>query len=164
MTTLSVSVGIDLADAGAGIFTELEWVPSDMRQAEERLQDIHLGKRKAPPIYEYIVVKDTIDGAMAGALLSKIRSIEDVVGYESDLANLGSRLSEADVAGARTRLASTSAEVVRAALTKARDRMLNPDQKVDERDELAALADEIMSVGIEPEGSNADSSDDEIPF
>lgn len=140
--TLSVSVGIDLSDADTAIFLEFEWVPSDFAQAHDRIQDLHLGKRTTPPLYEYLVVKDTIDTHMAATLLSKMRSIHDVVGKDSESAGLASTIRNSGmVNGAQLTLASTDKETVQATLMAFRAQLLG-DRTTTESDVLAAeLAD-----------------------
>jgi len=124
--TLSSGVGIDLADAEVAIFVELAWVPADFRQAEDRIQDVHKGKRITPPIYEYLITKGTIDEAMAAKLLEKIRNIESVVGSDAETGGVAQALRGAGVVGsARLGLANNSDETVLAALAAIRNRWLD---------------------------------------
>lgn len=117
LNTMSSGTGIDLADAEVALFLELEWVPADFRQAEDRIQDIHLGKRKTPPIYEYFLVEQTVDEAMAKAMLDKIRVIEAVTGKDVETGGVATTLRGADVVGsARLGLPDTSRDTVLAAL------------------------------------------------
>jgi SNF2 family DNA or RNA helicase len=123
--SISSGIGIDLSDAEVAIFLELEWVPADFRQAEDRIQDMHLGKRTTPPIYEYLIVKDTIDEAMAGAMLKKIRSIEAVVGGDVETADVASTLRGSGVVGeSRLGLPATDEITIAAALDSIRARWL----------------------------------------
>lgn len=151
VNTLSSGVGIDLSDADGAVFLELAWVPADFLQAEDRIQDVHKGTRVTPPWYEYLIVRDTVDEAMAAALLRKIRSIDKVVGGTVESGQVASTLRGSDVVGAnRLGLASTDAETVQAALLSVRDKWLsgNGDEpKVDDSAKLFAdLADAFEDV------------------
>lgn len=92
VNTLSSGVGIDLADATAAIFVELSYVPADFLQAEARIQDVHLGKRTTPPLYEYLICRGTIDEDMGIALLSKLSSIDRTVGVDDDARDVADTL------------------------------------------------------------------------
>lgn len=123
---LSSGVGIDLADAEVAIFLELAWVPADFIQAEARIQDVHLGKRKTPPIYEYLIVKDTVDEAMAAAILAKIRNIEAVVGRDAETDAVADTLRSSGVVGpTRLGLPSTDDETIRQMILGIRARLLS---------------------------------------
>lgn len=89
---ISSSVGIDLADAEVQVNGELPWVPSDALQWEARLQDVHQGKRRAPPVHEYVLAKGTIDEDMALAMLQKMGAISRIVGSEREMAGLDDAL------------------------------------------------------------------------
>ncbi len=137
-SSLASGTGIDLSDADAAIFIELEWVPSDFRQAEDRIQDVHLGKRTTPPIYEYMIVKNTVDEAMAAALLNKIRSIEQVIGHDAESTNLSATLRSSGVVSATNlALPNTDKETVQAALLDLRNRLLGLTQTDEEEAEQA---------------------------
>jgi len=124
--TLSSGVGIDLADAEVAIFLELAWVPADFVQAEARIQDIHLGKRTTPPLYEYLIVKDTIDESMAGALLQKVRHIDGVVGRDAETSGVVDTLRGAGVVGpARLGLPNTDKETLQAMIAGIRSRLFS---------------------------------------
>lgn len=158
VNTLSSGVGIDLSDADGAVFLELAWVPADFLQAEDRIQDVHRGTRVTPPWYEYLIVRDTVDEAMAAALLRKIRAIDKVVGGTVESGQVASTLRGSDVVGAnRLGLASTDAETVQAALLAVRDKWLsgNGDEpKVDDSAKLFAdLADAFDDVDL-PEVEN----------
>jgi SNF2 family DNA or RNA helicase len=140
VNTLSSGVGIDLSDADGAVFLELAWVPADFLQAEDRIQDVHQGKRVTPAWYEYLIVKDTIDEAMAGALLKKIRSIDKVVGGTVESGQVANTLRGSDVVGAaHLGLASTDAETVQAALLAVRDRWLSGKDETPKADDLGTL-------------------------
>lgn len=140
VNTLSSGVGIDLSDADGAVFLELAWVPADFLQAEDRIQDVHQGKRKTPPWYEYLIVKDTVDESMAAALLTKIRSIDKVVGGTVESGLVASTLRQAEVVGSRRLgLASTDEATVQAALLSVRDKWLSGSGDAPQVDETAAL-------------------------
>ena len=140
VNTLSSGVGIDLSDADGAVFLELAWVPADFLQAEDRIQDVHQGKRKTPPWYEYLIVKDTVDESMAAALLTKIRAIDQVVGGTVESGMVASTLRQAEVVGShRLGLASTDEATVQAALLAVRDKWLSGNGDAPQVDETAAL-------------------------
>jgi SWI/SNF-related matrix-associated actin-dependent regulator 1 of chromatin subfamily A len=146
VNTLSSGVGIDLSDADGSVFLELAWVPADFLQAEDRIQDVHQGKRVTPPWYEYLLVRETIDEAMAAALLKKIRSIDKVVGGTVESGMVASTLRGSEVVGAaHLGLASTDAETVQATLLAVRDRWLSGSGDTPKVDDTAALLAEISS-------------------
>jgi len=157
--TMSVNVGIDLSKADVGMFVELEWVPADYMQAEDRLVDVHLGSRTAPPIYETLVVTGTIDEDMAAALLTKMRTIDQVVGKSDDSTQLAEALRESGVAGTKAGLASTDADTVKAVLLKLRDRWLS-----DGPDRTDAVVADVAGTDWSEEGLNEPDGDDSIPF
>ena len=122
------------------MFLELAWVPADFLQAEDRIQDVHQGKRKTPPWYEYLIVKDTVDESMAAALLTKIRAIDQVVGGTVESGMVASTLRQAEVVGShRLGLASTDEATVQAALLAVRDKWLSGNGDAPQVDETAAL-------------------------
>ena len=157
--TMSVNVGIDLSKADVGMFVELEWVPADYMQAEDRLVDVHLGSRTAPPIYETLVVTGTVDEDMTAALLMKLRNIDQVVGTSSDSTQLSEVLRESGIAGTKMGLAATDVDTVRAALLGLRDRWLS-DPPATTADGLAA---DMAGTDWDAETLNEEANDD-IPF
>lgn len=92
--TLANSVGLDLADAEVQVNGELAWVPSDALQWEARLHDVHQGKRVAPPLFEYVLAKGTIDEDMALAMLTKMGAIDRIVGGEREQHGLDAALRD----------------------------------------------------------------------
>lgn len=122
--TMSAGVGIDLADAEVAIFLELEWVPADFQQAMDRLQDIHLGKRTTPALYEFLLVRNTIDEAMAKVLLTKLRAIEAVVGHNPVNTDLSTSLRSSGLVNtSELGLMNSDESTIRAALASVRERM-----------------------------------------
>jgi hypothetical protein len=143
---------------------ELEWVPADFRQAEDRIQDVHLGKRQTPPIYEYLLIQNTVDESMAKAILDKIRSIEAIVGSDAETSGVASTLRGAGVVGsARLGLPSNSAETVAAALASITARW---DEITDDSETgMAGVAQDIEDHWEEDAADQPpQDGDDEVPF
>lgn len=139
--TLSSGIGIDLSDAEVGMFLEMEWVPADLRQAEDRFADVHQGKRTVPPVLEYLVVPNTIDEAMAQAVISKIRAIESVVGGDAETSDLSATIRQSGmIDNTNLGLPSTDKETVKAALNFLRDRFLagKTREAADEKSSIVA--------------------------
>lgn len=133
-------VGIDLADADCAIALELPWVPSDAEQFEARIQDVHLGKRKTPPLYEYILAKNTIDEDVAATLINKMNSISAVVGKTETQDALREAIAGSGVVNnSALSLVNTEAATVEAALDAFRARLLG-DEDPYKADEVTALA------------------------
>lgn len=126
---ISSSVGIDLADAEVQVNGELPWVPSDALQWEARLQDVHQGKRRAPPLHEYVLAKGTIDEDMALAMLQKMGAISRIVGSEREMAGLDDALRQSGlVSTVDLGLRDHSETAIEAALDGMRRRLLGlPD-------------------------------------
>lgn len=138
---LSSGVGIDLSDADTAIFVELTWVPADFLQAEARIQDVHQGKRTTPPLYEYLLVRGTIDESMGIKLLNKVAAIEKVVGGDAESRGVRETLGASGLVdkGALS-LASEDAETVDAVLDDLRARLFGddtPDEAGDDNDNAA---------------------------
>lgn len=128
LSTLASGMGIDLSDAALSMFLEFEWVPADFRQAEDRQVDVHQGKRSAPPLFEYLFVKGTIDEAMGAALLKKIRSNVKITGADSEMHGVSHALRDAGVVdSSRLGLENTDRATVAAAIQSAVTRWLNDD-------------------------------------
>jgi hypothetical protein len=145
--TQAAGIGIDLSDAAVSIFVELEWVPADAQQAEDRTKDVHLGKRKTPPLYEYLIVKDTIDTAMIEALLSKMRDNEAIVGNSEDAKDLVKVLGE--VGGTHVGLPSTDKATVTAALLSIRDRILGGTKASEQERVAVGIMNDIEDEEVE---------------
>lgn len=128
---LSSGRGIDLADAETAIFIELTYVPADFLQAESRIEDIHLGKRKTPPLIEYILSRGTVDEDMARLLIEKIAATENVVGADAQTRGVNQTLRESGVVDRSVlSLSSEDPEVVGAALDSLRARLLGGDVRL----------------------------------
>lgn len=154
---LSSGIGIDLSDADVSLNAELAWVPADCKQWEDRVVDVHQGKRTTPPRQEYFLCKDTIDEAMAATILKKIRANEAIVGTDVESRNMASTLRGAEIVGpARLGLPSTDAETVKAALLSARDRWLS-----DPSDKPVVSDAQIIAGGFTDWDFDAETSDQE---
>jgi len=153
---LSSGVGIDLADAEVAIFIELAWVPADFMQAESRIQDVHLGKRTTPPVFEYLVVKRTIDEDMATKLLEKVKNIEAVVGADAETKGMADTLHSSGLVGSdRLGLRDTSDDTVNAAIAGLRARLLGLTGPVsDPGDTSESLAADVNEAFDDDEGAD----------
>ena len=76
-TMHSCGLGIDLQEANVCIFAELDWVPSTMTQAEDRLY--RYGQKKSV-LCHYFVVSNSIDEKIAYAVTEKALVIGDALG------------------------------------------------------------------------------------
>lgn len=166
VNSLSSGVGIDLSDAEVAIGVEFEWVPADQKQIEDRIVDVHLGKRKVPPLYEYLAVRGTVDERMVSALLGKIRHMEDIVGHDPEMASLAQNLRDAGVVEQqKLGLANSDAATVKAAMEALRMAFLSPEKLPPV--EYGGLDVEAMGLeddGFENEDGLGEASDDDIPF
>jgi len=156
--TMSTQVALDLSDAEGAIFLEIEYVPADLAQVKDRLVDVHLGKRKSPPIIELLVVKGTIDEDMAGILIPKMRAIDEVVGATKDGSELGRVLASSDlVDSTRLGLPNTDKETVQAALAGLAARWVN-ETDVSDQGDTTGLAEDFKESWDEPSRSAEDTN------
>jgi SWI/SNF-related matrix-associated actin-dependent regulator 1 of chromatin subfamily A len=72
-----IGVGVTLTRASRMVFAELDWVPSRLQQAEDR---IHRIGQNSTAYIDYIVVKGSLDGLFLKAIDRKMRIISEVVG------------------------------------------------------------------------------------
>lgn len=161
--TISSGIGIDLSDAEVAIFCELTFVPADLQQAEARIQDVHLGKRTAPPLYEYLLVRGTIDEAMGLKLLKKLGGIETVTGADPEAAQLNDTLRESGlVDSTQLGLRSEDPEVVGAALDSLRARLLGEEIEVNEvgTDNADREEDDESDTEADPDSADDDGDGD----
>lgn len=77
---LAAGVGLTLTAASTVLFAELDWVPGNMTQAEDRCHRI--GQTESVLI-KYLVLDDSTDARMAHTLVSKTRVIEDGLDTET---------------------------------------------------------------------------------
>lgn len=128
VNTISSGVGIDLADAEVAIGLEATWVPADFLQMESRIEDVHLGKRKTPPLYEYLLVRGTVDEDMVAKLILKLANVEAIAGGDNQSRAVTEMLRESGVVD-RNMLELTSEDptVVASALDSLRNRLAGVD-------------------------------------
>lgn len=161
--TLSSGIGIDLSDADVAIFLELCWVPADFVQAEGRIQDIHQGKRKSPPLYEYLLCKGTVDADMGLALINKQNVINAVVGRDRESSAMTAALRESGaVDGSNLSLDREDPDAVDRALAALTARLLGTDDaapmdKEVSASELASALGEAFSDDSLEENGESDS-------
>jgi SNF2 family DNA or RNA helicase len=152
VNTISSGVGIDLADAEVAIGLEATWVPADFIQMESRIEDVHLGKRKTPPLYEYLLVRGTVDEDMVAKLINKLAAAEAIVGGDDQSRGVTKMLRESGVVDRNVlELASEDPEVVASALDSLRNRLLGLDN----------VAEDDVSDNDQPD---LDAYDDEDEF
>ena len=72
----AAGIGITLTAASTVAFAELDWVPANMTQAEDRCHRI--GQRQPVWIY-YLVARDTVEQLMCRALMNKQKVVDDVI-------------------------------------------------------------------------------------
>jgi len=131
VNTLSSGIGIDLADAEVAVGLETSWVPSDFIQMEARIEDVHLGKRKTPPIIEYLLTRHTVDEDMATKLIEKLAAAEAVTGMDSQRDEVATMLRNSDVVDRNIlTLAREDDETVAAAIANLRDRLKSDDESL----------------------------------
>lgn len=153
---LSSGVGIDLADAEVAVFVELTWVPADFLQAEARIQDVHLGKRTTPPLYEYLLVRGTIDEDMGVKLLNKLSAIERVVGGDAESRGVDSALRESGlVDGSNLTLANTDDDTVNGVLDALRERLFGDDTPDDDK-----LGESSDNADVEEDDDSTEDNDE----
>ena len=70
----AMGVGITLTASSVVVFAEIEWRPSDLYQAEDRLHRI--GQKSAVLVY-YILIDNSIDAYMASKIAGKTEIIQD---------------------------------------------------------------------------------------
>jgi len=160
VNTLSSGIGIDLADADTSIFLELCWVPADFVQAEARTQDVHLGKRTTPPLYEYLLARFTIDEDMGVALVNKVNAIEAVVGGDEELRGMAAAIKGSGaVASSSLALNKADPEAVNAALLKLQARLLSGSKG----NAQAILAADVGDAFSDEEEENEEGAGDDAP-
>lgn len=71
--------GITLTAADLAVFAEMDWVPGNVLQAEDRLHRIG---QKSNVLVQYLVVNDSLDARVIQALVGKIHVIEQTLGKE----------------------------------------------------------------------------------
>ena len=72
----AAGVGITLTSASTVVFAELDWVPGNVSQAEDRLHRIG---QKDSVLVQHLVVDGTLDARMAGILISKQKILDQAL-------------------------------------------------------------------------------------
>lgn len=149
---LSTGIGIDLSDGKVSICIEPEWVPADQQQWEDRAADVHLGKVTEPPLIIYLFVKGTLDELKAAANLSKLRTIEEIVGHGTETGALAKAFRDSGVVDAsKLGLESFDKSTVSTALKMLRERLLHGPVSTDSalEAEMAAWENDENESGSE---------------
>lgn len=150
VNTISSGVGIDLSDAEVAIGLEATWVPADFVQMESRIEDVHLGKRTAPPLYEYLLVRGTVDEDMVSKLITKLAISDKIVGGDNQTRGIQNMLHGSGVVDRNVlELTSEDPEVVASAIDSLRERLMRgakgedaPSYETDENREEPSLDDD----------------------
>ena len=156
--TLSSGIGIDLSAAEVTIFLELSWVPADFLQTKARTENIHLADaRSAPPLCEYLLVKNTVDQDMAMGMITKFTAIEQIVGTDQSSTKTNEMLrSTGLVERGALGLRNEDPETVNAALHTLRARLLGvPNASQARTDSNVALAVDVAEAFDEGEEEGA---------
>jgi SWI/SNF-related matrix-associated actin-dependent regulator of chromatin subfamily A-like protein 1 len=77
---LAAGVGLTLTAASVAVFAELDWVPANMAQAEDRLHRI--GQTDSV-LVQYIVYDGSIDNRVGAALARKQKTLDDFDGWSA---------------------------------------------------------------------------------
>lgn len=75
----AAGVGLTLTNARVAVFAEIDWVPANIQQAEDRIHRI--GQRNAVLI-QYLVVDGSLEARMAEAIAAKLGVIEQALDAE----------------------------------------------------------------------------------
>ena len=70
---IMLAQGMSLASADVGVFAELDWVPGNISQAEDRLFDM---SKNNPILIQHIVIDGSIDSNLAKTLIEKQEIID----------------------------------------------------------------------------------------
>lgn len=124
VNSMSSGIGIDLADADVAIGLEASWIPADFMQMEARIEDVHQGKRKSPPLLEYLLARNTIDEDMVSKLITKLNAVESITGVNAVSSEMQQVLRNAGVVDRSVlTLANEDPETVESALDSLRARL-----------------------------------------
>ena len=99
MTTAAGGVALNLQRANVVVFNDLEWAPSALLQAEDRIH--RLGQSLPCTIY-YMVARGTVEDAVADSVIAKMDAAERVTGGSDTLMALSEEQSLADIVAAIT--------------------------------------------------------------
>ena len=78
----AAGVGITLTAAHYVVFAELDWVPANMNQAEDRCHRIG---QKESVLIQHLVLEDSFDARMAQSIIEKQSIIDDILDNEIDM-------------------------------------------------------------------------------
>jgi len=81
----AAGVGITLTAASTVIFAELDWVPGNLTQAEDRCHRI--GQHDSV-LVQHIIYENSVDAYLAQKIVAKQDIIEQVVDMEEDVLNV----------------------------------------------------------------------------
>jgi len=78
---LAGGLGLNMTAGSVAIFAELDWVPTNLDQAESRL---HRKGQELSTLFAYVILEDSLDGRMIDILLEKLAIIDSAMGDEKD--------------------------------------------------------------------------------
>ena len=99
MTTAAGGVALNLQRANVVVFNDLEWAPSALLQAEDR---VHRLGQSLPCMIYYMVARGTVEDAVAYSVIAKMDAAERVTGGSDSLVALSEEQSLADIVAAIT--------------------------------------------------------------
>jgi SNF2 family DNA or RNA helicase len=76
---MAMGVGISIKGSSMAVFADIEWRPSDLEQAEDRLHGIERGGNKDSIMYRYVVIDNSIDAYMVQTITEKRRLISQTI-------------------------------------------------------------------------------------
>jgi SWI/SNF-related matrix-associated actin-dependent regulator 1 of chromatin subfamily A len=83
LSITAAGLGITLTAADTAIFVEVDWVPANILQAEDRINRI--GQKSEVTYYHYLTTKDRIERLILSKILEKATLSEAVLGGQSGL-------------------------------------------------------------------------------
>lgn len=76
---MAMGVGISIKGSSMAVFADVEWRPSDLEQAEDRLHGIERGGNKDSIMYRYVVIDNSIDAYMVQTINEKRKLISQTI-------------------------------------------------------------------------------------
>ena len=99
----AAGLGLTLTASSHVVFAELDWVPANLTQAEDRTHRIG---QEDSVLIQHLVLQDSLDARMVGTLIKKQRIVDQVVGsgvqedlFGEDFAEALIEAAEEDQAG-----------------------------------------------------------------